>query len=378
MRAAEFLEAKPARWLLVTALGLWAAHADADSFVSSNQPPARSSGQSVLISGDDSASDARSFAPPPVPKPAPARRRDLPAALTKITPSSIADLRTIEEHVKALVARVSPAVVAVEVGDGSGSGVIISTNGLVLTAGHVCGRPNREVRFTFPDGRTVRGKSLGEDLDSDTGLMRITTRGTWPCVPLGDLEQARDGDWVLALGHPGGFDLRRSLVVRLGRLIRVGPSVVQTDCTISPGDSGGPLIDMHGRVIAIHSFISDSTAANYHVPISTFYDTWTALASGADDGDAPSRPTAYVGAKGTNDAAGCRLMAVEQNSPAAKAGLKVGDLVLKVDGRDIKVSAAFQRWIAEAEPGETLDLEIKRGDQLLSVRVKPEAPRRRR
>ena len=298
--------------------------------------------------------------------------------MTKITPSSVADLRVIEQHVKALVARVSPAVVAVEVGEGSGSGVIISTNGLVLTAGHVCGRPNRDVRFTFPDGRTARGKTLGVDLDSDTGLMRITTPGTWPHVPVGDLEQARDGDWVLALGHPGGFDPRRSLVVRLGRLIGLSPDMVQTDCTISPGDSGGPLIDMHGRVIGIHSFISDSAAANFHVPISSYYGTWTTLAKGAEEGSPPSRPASYVGAKGTNDAAGCRLTMVEQNSPAAKAGLKVGDLVLKVDGRDIKVSASFQRWIAEAEPGEILSLDIKRGDQLLSVEVKPEAPRRRR
>ena len=77
-----------------------------------------------------------------------------------------------------------------------------------------------------------------------------------------------------------------------------------------------------------------------------------------------------------NDAVGCRLTVVDDNSPASKAGLKVGDLVLKVDGREVKVYASFLRWVAEAEPGETLNLEVKRGDQVLSLEVKLEAPRR--
>jgi len=183
----------------------------------------------------------------------------------------------MEEHVKAMVARVSPAVVAVEMGDGSGSGVVITADGLIVTAGHVCGGPNREVSFTFPDGKIAHGKTLGVDLESDTGLMKITEPGTWPHVATGDLEQAKMGDWVLALGHPGGFDLKRSLVVRLGRIIRLAPDALQTDCTISPGDSGGPLFDMHGRVIGIHSYISSSPADNFHVPITAYYDSWTML-----------------------------------------------------------------------------------------------------
>jgi len=81
----------------------------------------------------------------------------------------------------------------------------------------------------------------------------------------------------LALGHPGGFDLKRSLVVRLGRIIRLAPDALQTDCTISPGDSGGPLFDMHGRVIGIHSYISSSPADNFHVPITAYYHSWTML-----------------------------------------------------------------------------------------------------
>src|SRR5205807_1393784 len=158
-----------------------------------------------------------------IPKPVPAARTELPAAFAKSTPTSAADLKAMEDHLKALAARVSPAVVAVEVGMGSGSGVVITADGLVLTAGHVCGRANRPVRFTFPDGKTANGKTLGVDLDSDTGIMRITNAGPWPHVFVGDIKQESPGDWVLALGHPGGFDAKRSLVVWLGRVIRIAP-----------------------------------------------------------------------------------------------------------------------------------------------------------
>jgi serine protease Do len=279
----------------------------------------------------------------------------------------------MERHVEALAARVSPAVVAVEIGSGSGSGVVISADGLVLTAGHVCGAPGRDVRITFPNGKTAHGKTVGVDHDSDTGLMQITDRGPWPHAPMGDLAQARVGDWVLALGHPGGFDRRRPLVVRLGRIIRLESDALQTDCTISPGDSGGPLLDMHGRVVGIHSAISTSLADNFHVAVTEFYDNWNLLAKGASRDEEASLPRAYVGASGVDDTAGCRLTAVDKDSPAARAGLKVGDVVLRVDGREIQASAAFQRWLTEAEPGDTMNLEVKRGEQVLSVKIKPEA-----
>jgi serine protease Do len=304
---------------------------------------------------------------PALPNPAPADRKKLPDALGKPGPVSIQDFRSIEKHVKGLVSNVSPAVVAVEIGMASGSGVVISSDGLVLTAGHVVDRPNRPVHLTFPNGKSVRGRTLGADLDADTGLLRITDPGPWPHVPVGELGQARIGDWVLALGHPGGFDLKRSLVVRLGRIIRLAPGVVQSDCTISPGDSGGPLVDMFGRVIGIHSAISASFADNFHVPITEVSETWNELV-------APARSPAYLGATLVDDPPGCRLTSIENDGPAAKAGLKVGDRVLKVDGREILASASLDRWLSETDPGETLNLEIKRGDKVMPLAVKLGAP----
>ena len=261
MHAKPLLRAKP-RWLLLAAvLTMVGAQAEAQTVPATRKKSA----------------EAQISASPAPPKPGAANRKALPAAFSKAIPASIADLKAIEEHVKALVARVSSAVVAVEVGDGSGSGVVITADGLIVTAGHVCGGTDRDVSFTFPDGKIARGKTLGVDLESDTGLMKITEPGPWPHVATGELEQAKMGDWVLALGHPGGFDLKRSLVVRLGRIIRLAPDALQTDCTISPGDSGGPLFDMHGRVIGIHSYISSSPADNFHVPITAYYNSWRTL-----------------------------------------------------------------------------------------------------
>lgn len=366
--AARFLRIRPARWLMVATLAgapLWGCDRLALG-ATTDQPPTsgeeqKEPGSALAVTG-----------PPAAPKPAADHRREWAFALTKPAPTSIADLKTIEQQVKTLVAQVSPAVVAVNVGFGSGSGVVISADGLVLTAGHVCGRPDRPVRFTFPDGKVARGRTLGLDSDTDCGLMRITDQGPWPHAATGDLQQALAGDWVLALGHPGGFDLKRSLVVRLGRIIRFTPEALQTDCTITSGDSGGPLFDMQGRVIGIHTAISGSTAQNYHVAITSYYEVWDRLAQGGGGNVGPAQPRAYVGAAGVDDAPGCRLTSIDKNSPASRAGLKVGDVVLKVDDREIKVSASFLRWVAEATPGETLNLEVKRGDQLLALDVKVE------
>jgi len=330
---------------------------------------------------------AQEFAPEPllpnepstVPAPSPAKREDLPNAVRVEVPSSLDDLKSIELHVKNLVPRVSPAVVAVRVGGGTGGGVVISGEGLVLSAAHVCGEPNRDVLFTFPDGKTARGKTLGTNHEVDAGLMKITDPGQWPHVEMGDLTQARLGDWVLALGHPGGFEPQRPTVVRLGRIIRLGSSSLQTDCTLSGGDSGGPLFDMHGRVVGVHSRISDSAAANFHVPIGAYRRSWDRLVKGENWGGRGPGPRSFVGARGVDHPDGCQLERIEEGSPAFKADLKVGDIVTKVNGQKIKSFDSFRERVAEAKPGEELILEVKRDDKEMSVKVKVETrPRRDR
>src|SRR6266536_812191 len=160
---------------------------------------------------------------------------DLPAVFRKPAPESLDDLKAIERQVRAILPRVSRAVVAVELGGATGSGVVVSEDGVVLTAAHVCDRPNRDVKFIFPDGKTARGKTLGTDHELDAGMMKISDEGPWPFAEVGTIAETDLGDWVLTLGHPGGYDPERSMVVRLGRIIRLTPDMVQTDCTLNAG-----------------------------------------------------------------------------------------------------------------------------------------------
>ena len=132
------------------------------------------------------------------------------------------------------------------------------------------------------------------------------------------------------------------------------------------------MFDMYGRVIGIHSAISSSVADNFHVAIDQYYDDWERLINGVQAVALALGPRAYIGAVGVDDPAGCRLSAIDDNSPASNAGLKAGDLLLKIDQRDIKIAASFKRWLAEAQPGETLSLEVKRGNKLLTLDVRLE------
>lgn len=374
MRAVVCLPARLGWWFLAAVLAVPLALSAAPPTAATNSVGTNHPTRMVKGTPRQETDEAEGNAIPAVPQPTPAYRADLRPAFTKDVPVTMDDLRTMERHVKALTARVSPAVVAVEVGTGTGSGVVVSADGLVITAGHVCGGFDREASFTFPNGKKVRGKTVGVNFENDTGLMRITDQGSWPHAEMGDLQQARLGDWVLALGHPGGFDVRRSLVVRLGRIIRMDAGALQTDCTISPGDSGGPLFDMHGRVIGVHSAINTSTADNFHVAVTAFYMGWDRLAKAPAPKNNADHSQAYVGAAGVDDPDGCRLTKVDAGSPAAKAGLKPGDRVVKVEGREVKLYASFWRWVDQAEPGDTLNIEVKRGDQVLSLKLKVESP----
>ena len=303
------------------------------------------------------------------PKPSAVRRDSLPSALRKPSPTSVDDLRAMEKHMRELIAKVSPAVVAVRVHNATGSGVVISQSGFVLCAAHVCESPNQEVEFTFQDGSKAKGKTLGTNHEEDAGLMKITDPGKWAFANVGDLKESLLGDWVVALGHPGGFDLQRSKVARLGRIIALEADVLQSDCTLVGGDSGGPLFDMHGRVVGIHSRISDSTSANFHVPITCFVRDWEKLFEAVSWGNEgpPARP--YTGARGVSSAAGFTIDRVDVNSPAEKAGLKVGDVVIRLNGAAVVVDTAYADFVSNAKPGDSMKLRIRRDAQELDLNI---------
>lgn len=298
---------------------------------------------------------------------------DLDAALARPVPENIAELKLIEDQVRSLVPGAAAATVSVRIGEAWGSGVIVDPDGLVLTAAHVSGEPGARVEFFFADGKRAAGVSLGRNLRIDAGMMKITDPGPWPCRPTAPTGQLKPGAWCIAIGHPGGFDIKRPYVVRLGRIIRANVNVVQSDCTLVGGDSGGPLFDMHGRIIGIHSRISGSTAANFHVPIDTYRETWDRLAKSDDWGGQLGGQTrsqgAYLGVRGASHADGVVVTGVYHNSPARKAGLKPGDVIVKFNQESFNGWNQFARLIAPQKPGAEVILEVRREQSQFSLKV---------
>jgi serine protease Do len=301
---------------------------------------------------------------------------NLPAAFNKAVPDSLQDLQDIVMHVRKLVDKVLPCTVCLRIGQGQGSGVIVNREGYILTAGHVSGPAGREAVIVMPDGSKVKGKTLGANYGIDSGMVLITERIDFPHLEMARSADVKKGHWCLALGHPGGYKPGREPVVRLGRLLDAKDDVIITDCPLVGGDSGGPLFDMHGRVIAIHSRIGGKISSNLHVPIDTYRDTWARLAAGEVWGDQPSffsfaKPAgdAYLGVKTNVEKTALKIVSVTPDSPAEKAGLKMNDTILKIDNQSLASVYELSEFLKARRPGARITIHVQRGTETVAVPV---------
>ncbi len=296
----------------------------------------------------------------------------IPTAFAKKVPESVGDLKAIEAHVRDLTKKCMPATVGIRIGQSSGSGVIIDAEGHVLTAGHVSGDPNRDCQIIMPDGNIFKGKTLGANRGIDSGMIIITDKGPFPFIEMNTSAQLKRGDWCLAIGHPGGFQKGRSPVVRVGRLLDVNVSYLRTDCTLVGGDSGGPLFDMTGKVIGIHSRIGGTITQNIHVPINTYRDTFDRLVKAEIWGNNifGAGNEAYLGIEiGGGDVKGVKVGSVTPKSPAEKAGLKADDVITKFDGQAVANTDEFMKLLRRKSPGNEVAIEIRRGEETVQVRA---------
>jgi serine protease Do len=183
----------------------------------------------------------------------------------------------------------------------------------------------------------------------------------------------KKGAWCLAIGHPNGFQTGRSPVVRLGRVLETNKSFLRSDCTLVGGDSGGPLFDMTGKVIGIHSRIGNPITANIHVPVDTYRESWDRLAKGEVWGNtlfgSKTPSDAYLGVRRDPDSKDYRIEQVAENSPAEKAGLRVGDVLLAIDGTKILSTEDLTRFLSRRQPGAQVGLQVLRGAQTLDLKV---------
>jgi serine protease Do len=292
---------------------------------------------------------------------------------------TIEQLKEREAKVRAVVDKVMPSVVAITSADGkkpgSGSGVIVQKDGLILTAAHVTAATGEELIIIFPDGRRVKGKSLGANRGTDAGMAKITEEGEWPAVEMGSSDKMRYGDWCVAMGHPGGFSYERRPPVRLGRIWRrdLDGAIFSSNPLIG-GDSGGPLFDLEGRVIGINSSIHGSTDMNRHVAIDTLREDWDRMlkekAWGRQGYSAnPDRPR--MGITFDRDSQeGVRVIEdVDGDSPAGKAGVKNGDVLLRFDNVDVATFHHLQRLIGKKSPGDKVKMALRRGSETVECDI---------
>ena len=324
----------------------------------------------------------------------PAFAADIPKAAeavkwetTRITsPESVAEMKALQTRVKDVSKQALPSTVGLLVGIGAGSGVIVSEDGLVLTAAHVIGKPRQPITFVLSDGTFVKGESLGINTVADSGMARITDAppknatwpgakdGKWPVAVMGKSAELKQNQWVVSMGHPGGPKQDRPPPVRTGRVNTKNEDMTKnrlllTDCTLVGGDSGGPLFDLAGNVIGIHSQINPFLLeANMHVPVDKFRNEWDRLLRGDSIG---RKSDALLGIKFDDKATStAKVVEVAEASAAAKADLDVGDVILKFNGVVVKAPTDIPEMMSSYDPDEKVKLVIRRESETLSVEVK--------
>ena len=276
-------------------------------------------------------------------------------------------------------------------GGGMGSGVIVSAEGYILTNHHVI-EGAQAIEVALNDGRTAMAKVIGTDSETDLALLKIDLPKL-PTIVLGQMETLQVGDAVLAIGNPFGVGqtVTSGIVSALGRKqlgINTFENFIQTDAAINPGNSGGALVDANGLLMGINTAIYSRSGGNmgigFAVPVSTATQIMAALIKDGKVtrgwiGVEPRPLTAEIAesfgiAKDKSTGAlpqGVLINGVLQNSPAAKAGIQPGDLILKVAGQVVADVPEMLTRVAALKPGEAASLSVQRNGKLIDIQVTP-------
>jgi serine protease Do len=269
---------------------------------------------------------------------------------------------------------------------GGGSGVVITPDGFMLTSAHVVAGSDGRVEASFVDGREVAAEVVGADPLSDLAVLRSEEDGLVPAV-LGDAEQLRVGQLVVAIGNPHGFAgsvtagvvsaLGRSLPVRARAAGRIVENVIQTDAALNPGNSGGALADGRGRVVGINTAVA-GVGLGLAVPVNDvtrriigalmrdgrFTRAYIGIAGG-------SRPLPPRLARELGRTAGVEVVEVVEESPAAQAGLRPEDLIVSVGGTPVEGADDLQRLMVGELIGERVSATVIREGRRLELELVP-------
>ncbi len=271
---------------------------------------------------------------------------------------------------------------------GTGSGVIFRSDGYILTNNHVAGNAD-VIEVTLNDKRKYRAKVVGKDRFTDLALLKIDGVNNLPAANFGESKTLRPGDWAIAIGSPLGFDhtVTLGIISALGRLLPAGQNetsslgnvqLIQTDAAINPGNSGGPLLNIHGDVIGITTAIrGDAQNIGFAIPVDVAKDVAQQLL------DKGSIARAYIGIymQDLNESIarslhispstkGVLVARAAEGSPAEKAGLSQGDVIVKVDGEAVSSSKEVQAIVRKHKPGDSVEFLVARGNELAAATVK--------
>lgn len=269
---------------------------------------------------------------------------------------------------------------------GIGSGFIISEDGYVVTNHHVINRADQIV-VTLPNGEEYEAEVQGSDPKTDLALLKLEKAKNLPFVPWGDDKGSRVGDWVLAIGNPFGLGGSAStgIISALGRDIRSGPydDFIQVDAAINRGNSGGPLFNMKGEVIGINSMIyspsGGSVGIGFAIPSSLAQGVISQLRNsgeverswiGVEIGEVTEE---LAKAFERDDEEGALISLVRKDSPADRAGIKQGDIILSFNKKKIKEVRNLPREVAQSQVGKTYPVEVWRDGKLKKLKIKTEA-----
>jgi Do/DeqQ family serine protease len=348
-----------------------------------------------------------------------------PTAVSPASPSSRILATTDSNFIAAAVQKVGPAVVRIDsertvttqvpdalndpffrrffgndtpeqgssrVEEGTGSGFIIDSKGLILTNAHVVDKADK-VTVTLKDGRTLTGQVLGKDTVTDVAVVKIDANGL-PTVDVGNSDKLQPGEWAIAIGNPLGLDntVTAGIISATGRTSsqigvpdrRVG--FIQTDAAINPGNSGGPLLDEQGEVIGMNTaIIGGAQGLGFAIPINTarriadqliangkvdhpYLGIQMATLTPAIKKELNNNPNSGISVQQDR---GILVIKVMPDSPAAKAGIRAGDVIQKINNESVTDADTVQRIVEGSKIGSSLPIELERGDQTVNITVQP-------
>jgi serine protease Do len=267
-----------------------------------------------------------------------------------------------------------------------GSGVIIDPSGIALTNAHVVEKAT-EIEVITLDGSKHKAKPIGLDKKTDLAVLKLDDgRGKFPFARLGDSDRMQVGDWVIAVGSPFGLQstVTAGIISAKARQIGQGPfdDFLQTDAAINPGNSGGPLVNMQGEVVGINTaIVAGGSGIGFAIPSNMARKIYTELSTKGrvtrgwlGVSIQPLTPD-LANSFGTKDTKGVLVSDVMPDSPAGKAGLKPGDILLEFEGKKTESPADLQRAVALAPPGQDIKVRVWRDGNERTLEVKiGEAP----